>query len=71
VLNSILGRARLKRKRVQFVAHASPQRLIDHLVLLHAGLALKRGGDDVRGIVVSVAAQVLPPIFSLVKENAF
>ena len=35
------------------------QRLIDHLVLLHPALALEGGGDDMGGVMVAVAAQIL------------
>ena len=49
----------MQRERVKFVAHPAAQRLIDHLVLLHPAFAAKRAGDNVRGIVVAVAAQIL------------
>ena len=44
---------------MQLVAHAALQRLIDHLMLLDAGLALEGGGDDGGGVVVAVAAQIV------------
>src|SRR6266567_2121371 len=56
---SIFGCAGLQRKRVQLVAHPAEQRLIDQLVLLDPGFAAERAGDDLRGIVIAVAAQIL------------
>ena len=53
------GALRLQGEGMQLVAHAALQRLIDHLVLLHPALALEGGGDDVRGVMVAVAAQIL------------
>ena len=44
---------------MQNAAHAALQGLVDHLVLLHAGLAGELLGDDVGGVVVAVAGQVL------------
>ena len=44
---------------MQLVAHPPLQGLVDHLVLLHPGLALERRRDDVGRVVVTVAAQVL------------
>ena len=44
---------------MQLVAHAALQRLIDHLMLLDAGLAFEGGGDDGGGVMVAVAAQIL------------
>src|SRR5665213_1691694 len=57
--DSILWRARLQGQRVKLVAHAALERLVDHLVLLHAVLALEGGGDHLRGVMVAVAAQIL------------
>src|SRR5207248_487233 len=51
--------ARLQGERVQLVAHSAAQRLINHLMLLHPALAAKRAGDDMRGIMVAIAAQIL------------
>ncbi len=50
---------------MQLVAHPALQGLVDHLVLLHPALALERGRDDVRGIVVAVPAQILDPLLTL------
>jgi hypothetical protein len=44
---------------MQRTAHAALERGIDHLVLLHAGLALEGGGNHGGGVMVAVAAQVL------------
>ena len=44
---------------MKFVAHPAAQRLIHHLVLLHPVLAAKRAGDDMRGVMIAVAAQIL------------
>src|SRR5205823_10126823 len=49
----------LQGERVQLVAHSVAQRLINHLMLLHPALAAKRAGDDMRGIMVAIAAQIL------------
>src|ERR1700691_1446607 len=56
---SIFGCARLQGERVKFVSHPAAQRLIHHLVLLDPALAAEGAGDDVGGIVVAVAAQIL------------
>ena len=48
----------LQRQRVQHAAHAALERVIDHLVLLHAGLALEGGGGDHGGVMVIVVGQV-------------
>ena len=48
----------LQRQRVQHAAHLALQRLIDDLVLLHAGLAAEGLRDHGRGIVVAVAGEV-------------
>src|SRR6185437_9270879 len=55
----ILGCARLQGERVQFAAHPSAQRLIHQLMLLHSALAAEFARDDMGGIVVAVAAQIL------------
>mgnify|MGYP000046298306 CR=1 FL=1 len=55
--NRCRGRG-LQRQRVKLAAHAAAERLVDHLVLLHAALAGKGGGNDAAGIVVAIAAQV-------------
>src|SRR3954462_14743319 len=55
----LLFGGRLQRHRVQLVAHAALEGLVNHLVLLHPGLALERCRDHVRRIVVAVAAQVV------------
>ncbi|ACP25392.1 hypothetical protein NGR_c16270 [Sinorhizobium fredii NGR234] len=39
-------------------AHISFESVVDHLVLLHAGLATKRFGHDFGGIVVAVTGQI-------------
>src|SRR5260370_25063398 len=56
---SVLGCAGLQRERVQLVAHPAAQRLIDQLMLLDPGLAAERPGNDLRGVVIAVAAQIL------------
>src|ERR1700686_1191207 len=56
---SIPGCAGLQRERMQFGAHPAAQRLIHQLMLLDPGFAAERAGDDLRGIVVAVAAQIL------------
>src|SRR5215468_8248163 len=43
---------------MQHAAHAALQRLIHHLVLLHARLASKLARDNVSGIMVPVAGKV-------------
>ena len=43
---------------VQRVAHIAFKGLIDHLVLLHAGLAAKALGDHFSRIMVAVAGEV-------------
>ena len=53
-----LGFCRGQGERVQRAAHAAAERLVDHLVLLHAGLALEGARDDVGGVVVAVAGQI-------------
>ena len=50
--------AGLQRERVQRPAHVAFQRLVDHLVLLHAAFAAKALGHDLGGIVVAVAGEV-------------
>src|SRR5690242_13592000 len=58
-VRSILRRTGLERERMQLIAHAAAQRLIDHLMLLHAGLALEGARDDMGGVMIAVAAQIL------------
>src|SRR3954453_19438044 len=58
-MNSILGRTGLQRQRVQLATHTGPERLINELMLLHAALAAERIGNDMRRVMVSVAAQIL------------
>jgi hypothetical protein len=43
---------------MQHAAHIAVQSLVNHLVLLHACLALKTFRHDLRGVVVSVAGQI-------------
>src|SRR5262249_3108488 len=57
-LGSILRSTGLQREGVELISHASAQRLIDHLMLLHPGFATERAGDDMRCIVIAVAAQI-------------
>src|SRR3546814_1935722 len=45
VRSVFVRRRRLQRQRVQFVAHAAAQGLVNHLVLLHAGFALERSEE--------------------------
>ena len=40
---------------MQLAAHAPLQGLVDHLMLLHPGLALEGRGDDIGRVVVAVA----------------
>src|SRR5262245_24824640 len=49
---------------VQRAAHAALQRLVHHLVLLHARLASKLARDDVSGVVVPVPGKVFDGDFS-------
>ena len=44
---------------MQLVAHPAAQRLVHQLVLLHPALAAEGAGDDMRGVMVAVAAQIL------------
>ena len=44
---------------MQNAAHTPLQGLVDHLVLLHPGLAREFLADDVGGVVVPVAGEVL------------
>ena len=44
---------------MEFVAHSAAQSLIDHLVLLHSGLAAESTGDDMRRVMIAIAAQIL------------
>src|SRR5690242_16147960 len=55
----VLGEARLQGEGVQLVAHSATQRLVHQLMLLHPALAAEGAGDNVRGIMVAVAPQVL------------
>src|SRR6516165_3846387 len=57
-LGSILGGTGLQCKRVKFVAHAATQCLIHHLMLLDPSLAPEGAGDDMRRIMIAIAAQV-------------
>src|SRR5581483_86498 len=50
----LFGR-RLQRHRVQLVAHAALEGLVNHLMLLDPALALECRRDDVRGVVIAVA----------------
>src|SRR6266700_3101582 len=43
---------------MELAAHFALERLIDNLVLLDAGLAAKRFGDDGCGVMVAVASQI-------------
>jgi hypothetical protein len=43
---------------VEHAAHLALQGGIDHLVLLHAALALESLGDDGGGIVIAIAGEV-------------
>src|SRR5579864_2450506 len=56
---SILWCAGLQRERVQLVAHSPAQRLIYQLMLLNPCLAAERARDDLRGIVIAIAPQIL------------
>ena len=40
-------------------AHAAAQRLVDQLVLLHAGHAGKRAGGDGGAVVIAVTGEIL------------
>src|ERR1051325_10034247 len=51
--------ARLQSERVQFVAHSAAQGLVDHLVLLYPAFAAEGARDDMRGVMVAIAAQIL------------
>ena len=53
------GGACLKCERVKFSAHPALKGLIDHLVLLNAGLAGKRARDDECGVVIAVTREIL------------
>src|SRR5207302_8878617 len=55
---SALRRTGLQRQGMELAAHLALERLIDNLVLLDAGLAAKRFGDDGRGVMVTVACQI-------------
>src|SRR6266567_1014045 len=55
---SAFRRAGLQRQRVQLAAHVTLERLIDHLMLLDAGLAAERGRNHGRRIVVAIAGKV-------------
>src|SRR5262249_40640868 len=46
-------------QRVQFVAHSPAQGLVNHLMLLHPALAAEGSGNDMGGVMVAVAAQIL------------
>jgi hypothetical protein len=46
----------LQGQRMELVSHAPLQGLVDHLVLLNAGLALEGAGDDIGRVVVAVTA---------------
>lgn len=50
--------AGLQGECVQHTAHITLQRIIDHLVLLHAGLAAETFRDNLGGIMVSVSGKV-------------
>ena len=52
---SIFGRRGGQGEGVQNPAHAALQGLVDHLVLLHAGLARELLGNHVGGVVIAVA----------------
>jgi hypothetical protein len=47
-----------QRQRVQLPAHATLQRRIDQLVLLHPALTLEGGADHRRGVMIAVAGEV-------------
>ena len=44
---------------MQHAAHIALERGINHLVLLHARLALEGGGFDGGGVVVAIACEIL------------
>src|ERR1700752_3873753 len=58
-LSSILGGTGLQGERMKFVAHPAAQCLIHHLMLLDPSLAAKGAGNDMRRIMIAIAAQVL------------
>src|SRR5215813_4415597 len=55
---SIWRRRRGQRQGVQDPPHAALQRLVDHLVLLHPGLAPEFLADDMGGVMVAIASKV-------------
>ena len=59
VVGALVRDAGLQGQRVQLAAHAAVQRVIDHLVLLNAGLALEAPETDMGRVMVAVAAQIL------------
>src|SRR6516165_4448788 len=58
--NSSAGRCSgLQRQGMKLVAHAAPESLIDHLVLLDPRLADEGRGNHGRRVMVAIAAQIL------------
>src|SRR5262249_55979477 len=56
--DSVLRCSGLQGKRVELVAHPATQRLIDHLMLLDTALSTEGARDDMRRVMIAVAAQV-------------
>ena len=54
-LRPLIRRQRFHRQRVDFLAHAVAQRLVDQLVLLHLVFATEGFADDYRFPVMAVA----------------
>src|ERR1700691_3086971 len=57
-ITSALRRPGLQSERMQFAAHFALKRRIDDLMLLDAGFATKRFGDDGRRVVIAIAGKV-------------
>ena len=47
-----------KRQRMKCAAHAALKRLVNHLMLLHAGFSLEGGGRHHGGEMIVVAGQI-------------
>ena len=43
---------------MKHAAHVAFERVVDHLVLLHAALAAETLGDDLRGVMIPIAGQI-------------
>ncbi|CCF19608.1 protein of unknown function [Pseudorhizobium banfieldiae] len=57
--DAFLGRRRsLERKRMQRSTHVSLEGVVNHLVLLNAGLAAESFSDDFRRVMVTIARQI-------------